>query len=101
MMFCPKCKSLMHPKDGKFVCKRCGHEKKSNDKETKVVKIRRENKEIALLEDSKIDILPKIRIECARCGNKEAYWILRQMRGSDEPETRFFTCTKCSYKWRE
>jgi DNA-directed RNA polymerase subunit M/transcription elongation factor TFIIS len=23
------------------------------------------------------------------------------MRGSDEPESRFYTCTKCGFKWRE
>jgi hypothetical protein len=23
------------------------------------------------------------------------------MRGSDEPESHFYTCTKCGYKWRE
>ena len=38
---------------------------------------------------------------CPKCGHNEAYWILRQMRGSDEPESRFYTCVKCNYKWRE
>ena len=32
------------------------------------------------------------KILCPKCGNKEAFWILRQMRGSDEPESRFYTC---------
>jgi len=27
--------------------------------------------------------------------------VLRQTRGSDEPETRIFECTKCGHKWRE
>ena len=27
-MFCPKCKVLMYPKEGVFVCIKCGFEKK-------------------------------------------------------------------------
>ena len=38
---------------------------------------------------------------CPKCGNPEAYWVLRQTRGADEPETRIFECTKCGHKWRE
>ena len=38
--------------------------------------------------------------ECPKCGNNEAYWILRQTRASDEPETRIYTCTKCHHRWR-
>jgi DNA-directed RNA polymerase subunit M len=45
--------------------------------------------------------LPKAQETCSSCGNNEAYWVLRQMRGSDEPETRIFECTKCGHKWRE
>ena len=32
MMFCPKCKSLMLPKEGIFVCNKCGYEKKKKGK---------------------------------------------------------------------
>ena len=38
--------------------------------------------------------------ECPKCGHKEAYWVLRQTRSSDEPETRIYTCTKCEHRWR-
>ena len=34
-MFCEKCKSMIFPKDGKYVCKKCGYEgeiKKKSDK---------------------------------------------------------------------
>ncbi|MEM0290915.1 MAG: transcription factor S, partial [Thermoplasmata archaeon] len=30
-----------------------------------------------------------------------AYWMLKQTRAADEPETRFYICTKCGYRWRE
>ena len=38
---------------------------------------------------------------CEKCGNKAAYYWTQQTRGADEPETRFFKCTKCEYTWRE
>jgi len=97
-MFCPKCKALMYPKDDFFVCKKCGFEKKKTG--SSVVVSRQIKKEVPVLED-KIDVLPKTRVSCPKCGHNEAFWILRQMRGSDEPETRFYTCTKCGYRWRE
>jgi DNA-directed RNA polymerase subunit M len=98
MEFCPKCKSLMLPKDGKLVCCKCGAEGK--EKGSSVVVEKQQQKETVVLE-KKIDILPKTRIECPKCGNKEAFWILRQTRASDEPETRIYTCTKCEYRWRQ
>ena len=97
-MFCPKCKALMYPKDDYFICRQCKFKKKKSG--SNIVVDKQEAKEITILED-KIDVLPKTRVKCAKCGHNEASWILRQMRGSDEPETRFYTCTKCGYKWRE
>ena len=97
-MFCPKCKSLMYPQDDKFVCKNCGYKKEKSEK--KIVKTKRKEKELTIIEE-KVEVLPKTRITCPKCGNSEAYWILRQTRAADEPETRIYTCTKCGYKWRE
>jgi len=51
--------------------------------------------------ETKTPTLPKTQELCPKCGNGEAYWVLRQTRGSDEPETRIFECTKCGHKWRE
>ena len=51
--------------------------------------------------ETKTATLPKTQEVCPKCGNDEAYWVLRQTRGSDEPETRIFECTKCGHKWRE
>jgi len=99
-MFCPKCKSLMYPKGENFKCKKCGFEEKKQG--TNLVITKQEEKEITLIENKEItNVLPRIRIKCNKCNNNEAFWILRQMRGADEPETKFYTCTKCGYKWRE
>jgi len=99
-MFCPKCKALMYPKEEFFICNKCGFKKKKSGKSMVVSK--QEKKEVTIIEDREIsNVLPKTRIACPKCGHNEAYWILRQMRGSDEPESRFYTCVKCSYRWRE
>jgi len=97
MIFCPKCKSLMFPKEEDFICSKCGFKKKK--KGSSVVIEKQTEKETVFLE-KKIDLLPKIRVECQKCGHNEAFWILRQTRSSDEPETRIFTCTKCGHRWR-
>ncbi|OYT58224.1 transcription factor S [Euryarchaeota archaeon ex4484_162] len=98
MKFCPKCKSLMYPKGDSFVCKKCGYEEKKSGK--RVIETKRKEKKLAIIEE-KIEVLPKARVTCPKCGNKEAYWMLKQTRSSDEPETTFYICTKCGYKWRE
>jgi len=90
----------MYPEGGLIVCRKCGFKKEKEGK-TIVVNEQKE-KEVTFIEDKeKTDVLPKTRVKCPKCGNNEAYWILRQMRGSDEPESRFYTCTKCGYRWRE
>jgi DNA-directed RNA polymerase subunit M len=88
----------MYPKENVFICNKCGLEKKKTGSNLVVTK--QTKKEVAVFEE-KINVLPKTKVKCPKCGHNEAYWILRQMRGSDEPETRFFTCAKCEYKWRE
>ncbi|MEF8879465.1 MAG: transcription factor S [Candidatus Thermoplasmatota archaeon] len=99
-MFCPKCKGLMYPKGDVLVCGRCGFEKKKDDSEDVVVS-EQNKKEVTVIEE-KDDVRPKTKdVSCPKCGHNEAYWELRQMRAADEPESRFYTCTKCGYKWRK
>jgi DNA-directed RNA polymerase subunit M len=90
----------MYPKDGNQVCRKCGYVQKK--KTSHVIVSEQKKKDVTVIEDShKANVLPKTEKVCPKCDNTEAYWILRQMRGSDEPESRFYTCTKCGYKWRE
>ena len=99
-MFCPKCKALMYPKNENFICRKCGFEKKK--KGSDVVLSKQKKKELTIIDKNHdTNVLPKTRIKCPKCNNNEAFWLLRQMRGSDEPESRFYTCTKCKHKWRE
>lgn len=98
-MFCPKCKSLLFPKDGMLVCNRCGYQAEMGKKESCVTPKKREH-EIPIMENVS-GTRPTADAECPKCGNKKAYWVLRQTRGADEPETRIFRCTKCTHSWRE
>lgn len=98
-MFCPKCKALLFPKDGKLVCNKCGYQKDTDKKETGGIMKKREREFMVV--DKQESTLPTEDAECPKCGNKKAYWVLRQTRAADEPETRIFRCTKCSHSWRE
>jgi DNA-directed RNA polymerase subunit M len=101
-MFCPSCKRLMRPDRaaGVWRCTSCGTEVPLG----KGVEVRHtaahEQRTVGVVETKHVP-LPKAAETCPKCGNGEAYWVLRQTRGSDEPETRIFECTKCGHKWRE
>lgn len=103
-MFCPKCGSILRPREkgGKKVlyCS-CGFSRSPNqdDASPELKEKVNEGRKIEVVES--IEIHPKIKIACEKCGNKIAYYWTQQTRGADEPETRFFKCTKCSYTWRE
>ena len=103
-MFCPKCGSILRPKEkaGKKVlyCA-CGFTKTPDegDKSAELRETVKGAKAIEVVEN--IETNPKIKINCEKCGNKVAYYWTQQTRGADEPETRFFKCTKCNYTWRE
>ena len=100
-MFCPNCKSLLLPNpdgDGRR-CSKCGYSPKRVEHRT--ITHEMEAKEVVILEGAHESAEPRMKAECAKCGNLEAHWILRQTRRSDEPETRILTCTKCKHRWRE
>ena len=103
-MFCPECSSILRPKEksGKktLFCS-CGYVKEREDDENTHELTEKVNsaKKIEIIE--KVDTNPKIKTNCEKCQNKVAYFWTQQTRGADEPETRFFKCTKCSYTWRE
>lgn len=101
MLFCPKCSSILVPEQGprsiKLVCS-CGYV--SKEKDVVIKEEVRVKKDVELKQKRKI-ALPKTKAECPKCGNREAFYWTQQTRSSDEPETRFFECAECSYRWRE
>ncbi len=101
MQFCPKCKRLMRPDKaaGVWRCAACGATVPLGAG-TAILHAAATQRTMDVVE-TKVATLPKAEETCPKCGNGEAYWVLRQTRGADEPETRIFECTKCGHKWRE
>lgn len=101
-MFCPECGSILRPRDkgGKKVlfCS-CGFSKNPEGEGAEFKEAGQAAKKIEVVES--IETNPKVKISCEKCNNKIAYYWTQQTRGADEPETRFFKCTKCNYTWRE
>lgn len=95
-MFCPKCGSFLISKGGKMVCSSCGPvqiEGKIKEKST-VLK-----KEVPMIK-ADMEVLPKTKEECPKCGHKEAFYWMIQTRAADEAPTRFYRCVKCGHSWR-
>ena len=102
-MFCPKCGSLLVPKtiDGKrvMVCSSCGF--KPDVASTKISDRPLSKKRKVEIVDKTQSQYPVVDAVCPKCGNNKAYFMTMQTRASDEPETKFLKCTKCSYTWRD
>jgi transcription factor S len=101
-MFCPDCGSILRPKDKggkKIMFCSCGFSKEPDSDSPQLKEKVNEGKTISVIEE--VETHPKIKTRCEKCKNNVAYYWTRQTRGADEPETRFFKCTKCSYTWRE
>lgn len=94
---------MMIPVEETWHCqnKRCGYKKPIENSEHEIIEVSEKEPRDILIIDGNLDTLPKTKIECESCGNGEAYWVLRQTRAADEPETRIYQCTKCGHKWRE
>ena len=110
MKFCPRCGSLMVPRniDGKvvWVCPSCGYREEANNPTAITLlkqRIKHDEKEklVVIDQTKKPEALPKTRAICPRCGYHEAYYWVVQTRKADEPPTRFFKCVRCGYVWRE
>lgn len=102
MPFCPRCKSLLLPVEGKPTCRKCGYVEEKT--ESKVVTIQRDEREILIFDETdraKLEVMPKIKMECPKCGHLEAFYRTQQTRKADEPETMFLRCAKCDHRWRK
>jgi DNA-directed RNA polymerase subunit M len=98
---------MMHPKEEKgkkfFACS-CGYsDKKAGLTQQKVIKetvkdVKGEKVELVSEQDTTLPITEEV---CPNCGHGRAYWWTKQMRASDEPETKFLKCEKCKTTWRD
>ncbi len=95
-MFCRKCGNLLLPKEGKMKCS-CGYVQE----EGKIKDKKKKTEDVVVMDKKMPDTLPKTKYDCKECRNTEAFFWTVQTRSSDEPETRFYKCTKCSNIARE
>lgn len=102
-MFCPKCGSILIPKEiGKktiMVCSGCGFKSKDAEEE-QIREIVKQTKSVEVVEKEQ-EHLPLVDIECSRCHHKRAYYWEIQTRAADEAATQFFKCEKCKRVWRK
>ena len=84
------------PNNGKMQCS-CGHVQGDgiiSDKKKK-------REEITVVTEKQGEVLPVTKYDCKKCVNNEAYFWTVQTRSADEPETKFYKCTKCGNVNRE
>ncbi len=100
-MFCPKCGSLMSPSNGKMVCNSCGYTQATgNGKSGLIVNTSLAKEVIMIKEEKNAEPLDSDAV-CPKCQHRGAYYLLKQTRSADEPETKFYTCEACGHRWRE
>lgn len=99
MKFCPKCGSILIPKDKKLACPRCNY--KTTEKQEVVIREKIESTRAVEIIEKEIEILPLTDAKCDKCGHDKAYFWEVQTRAADEPATKFFKCKKCKHIWRD
>ena len=105
MEFCPNCEvRLKKNDDGLLFCSKCNYVKKkageSNQEKSEEV-----DSEFLVMEESDLkqekSLESTVKIDCEKCHNQEGVWWTFQTRSADEPETKFYRCTKCNHTWRD
>ena len=100
MQFCPKCGSVLIPRRKNFGCTRCNyttHDKIKIEVREKIA----EGKEVGVVKEKDIDVMPIVSEQCPKCDSDVAYFWTSQTRAGDESETKFFRCKKCGHTWRD
>jgi len=99
MEFCPKCGAVLVHKQKNDGCPRCNYSSKGKTKLTVSEKLG-EKKKIVVVSEKDNEIHPVITEVCKKCGHDRAYFWTIQTRASDESETKFFKCVKCTHTWK-
>ena len=104
MEFCPNCEVRLKNDNGLLSCPKCKFVKEKTDKSVKE-KPEEINSEFLVMDESDLSQTKKlestIKIDCEKCHNQEGVCWSLQTRSADEPETRFYRCTKCNHTWRD
>ena len=105
MEFCPNCEiRLKKNNSGLQSCSKCNNLKEVINNPTKE-KPEEANPEFLVMDESDLNqakgLESTIKIDCEKCHNQEGVCWSLQTRSADEPETRFYRCTKCNYTCRD
>ena len=105
MDFCPKCESRLKKNSGGLLsCPKCKFVKAGAVKEGEK-KLDETNSEFLVMDESDLSkakgLESTVPIDCEKCHNKEGVSWTFQTRSADEPETKFYRCTKCNHTWRD
>jgi len=103
MDFCPKCGTLLVPnekKENSLLCNSCGYSPRAKFQMALKEKVNRGERAKGVSEKQE-ETMAKVHYDCQKCGHNECYYWTEQTRASDEPETQFFRCVKCSHTHRE
>jgi transcription factor S len=99
MEFCQKCGSMIIVQDNKAICANCGYRVKKKPKievSEKIIK----KEAVVVVKEGQDNTNPIVDIKCIKCKNNKAYFWTSQTRASDESETKFYKCKKCTHTWR-
>src|SRR3989344_4572383 len=100
MEFCEKWGAIIVVENDKAFCPGCNHRPK---KKPKIEASERIDKKVSVsvVKEGADITYPVVDMVCDKCHNKKAYFWTVQTRSSDESETKFYKCTKCSHTWRK
>lgn len=91
----------MSPSGGKLVCNNCNYSVNPSEKNSGQIVSRSTSKEVIMIKEEKsVEPLDSEAV-CSKCKHVGAYYLLKQNRSADEPETKFYTCASCGHRWRE
>jgi len=105
MEFCPNCEIRLKKNDsGSLHCPKCKYLKKKTVESTKE-ESEEANSEFLVMGEEDVKqakgLESTVPIDCEKCHNKEGVSWTFQTRSADEPETKFYRCTKCNHTWRD
>jgi len=105
MEFCPNCEIRLKKNDsGSRHCPKCKYLKKKTVESTKE-ESEEANSEFLVMGEEDVKqskgLESTVPIDCEKCHNKEGVSWTFQTRSADEPETKFYRCTKCNHTWRD
>ena len=105
MDFCPHCDTRLKKNDDGLLA--CAKWKFVKEKTVNITKEKSEdaNSEFLVMDESDMNqakgLESTVPIDCEKCHNKEGVSWTFQTRSADEPETKFYRCTKCNHTWRD